>query len=150
MYDFEIEEDMKEIFSTLEDKICESENEFFDDDETYSEEFTSGYIDGYKNGIEMAMTILKEYGYSDEMKNEEKTKHYEEEDSKLDDFIIDELFDIIHEELNDFQTVQVGQYFIINARDRLKHDLENEKILEEYNKLDTIVTMLQKILENYV
>ena len=150
MYDFEIEEDMKEIFSTLEDKICESENEFFDDDEMYSEEFTRGYIDGYKNGIEMAMTILKEYGYSDEMKNEEKTKHYEEEDSKLDDFIIDELFDIIHGELNDFQTVQVGQYFIINARDRLKHDLENEKILEEYNKLDTIVTMLQKILENYV
>jgi hypothetical protein len=152
VYYFEVAEDMKKIFNLLHDKIHESENEFFDDGNC-SEEFVSGY----KNGIEMAMAILKEHGYSDEMKKyfsqciDIKTKinaHKCEFEEKEYREFYNKLLEIV-DWCNDKELLMVGKFFVDRAFWALSIE-EDEKIVEEINKLSEITYKLQEILEDYV
>lgn len=78
---------------------------------------------------------------------ENKRKQREEE---LDSCIMDKVFEL-NEELNDFETLKVGKWFVENARDRLEGcDLDNNEIKKECNTLTTIILMLEEIIKNYV
>lgn len=60
------------------------------------------------------------------------------------------IFTTISEIVNDFETLQIGINILEIARDRLDNDLDNEKIKEEYDKLNKIIKELKDIEENYV
>lgn len=59
-------------------------------------------------------------------------------------------FEEIHEVASDYECLQVGRHIIELAMARLDKDLDNEDILEEYNKLGKIVEELKEIERNYV
>lgn len=62
----------------------------------------------------------------------------------------EEMFNYINHELNDYDTLVLGAKIIEIAKNRLDSDLSNEKIKQEYLKLDNITKELYKIIENYV
>lgn len=61
-----------------------------------------------------------------------------------------DIFNTISEVVNDFETLQIGISILEIARDRLNNDLDDEKIKEEYNKLDKIIGELKDIEAHYV
>lgn len=67
---------------------------------------------------------------------------------------IEEQYKYIFEEINcsadDYETLLIGTRAIEIARDRLSNDLDNEKIKNEYNRLDNIIKELYKTIEGYV
>ena len=61
----------------------------------------------------------------------------------------EEIIDFIEENLDDFEILDFGTTIIKLAMNRLSADLDDKEIKAEYNKLNTVVNKLEKILENY-
>ena len=62
----------------------------------------------------------------------------------------EDIFEIVDDYLNDYETLEVGIEIIKIARNRLIYDLDDIKIKNEYDKLGNILIELKLILENYV
>lgn len=69
--------------------------------------------------------------------------------TKLEDYYFN-IFQEIHEEINDYETLQMGIEILKIAMQRLDSDLDNEKIKKEYMKLGYIIRELEEIEKNYV
>lgn len=52
--------------------------------------------------------------------------------------------------VNDKEILRIATELLRDATERLGNDLDNDAIENEYNKLTTIILMLQEIIENYV
>ena len=60
------------------------------------------------------------------------------------------LFDTIHDTMNDREVLQVAIETLKIATARLDNDLNNKKIKKEYQKLGYIIRELEQIEEEYV
>ena len=69
--------------------------------------------------------------------------------TKLEDYYFD-IFQEIHETINDYETLQIGIEILKIAMQRLDNDLNNEGIKKEYQKLGYIIRELEEIEKNYV
>lgn len=68
---------------------------------------------------------------------------------KLEDYYFN-IFQEIHETINDYETLQIGIEILKIAMQRLDSDLDNKDIEKEYKKLGYIIKELEEIEKNYV
>ena len=52
--------------------------------------------------------------------------------------------------VSDYDMLRIATELLIDATERLNSDLDDEKIMQEYNKLVEIILELQDIIKNYV
>ncbi len=52
--------------------------------------------------------------------------------------------------INDYEMLRLATEFLRIARDRLNSDLKDNKIYEEYTKINVIIKELEEIIKNYV
>lgn len=67
---------------------------------------------------------------------------------KLQDYFRN-IFEEIHETINDYETLEIGIEIIKIAKERLNSDLNNKEIKKEYEKLKTIIKELEDVKNNY-
>lgn len=56
----------------------------------------------------------------------------------------------IIDNINDYDMLRLGTEILRLATDRLNSDLNNPDIKREYNRLTTIILMLERIIKDYV
>ena len=59
------------------------------------------------------------------------------------------IFDMIHNVIDDYNTLKIGIEILKIAMQRLDSDLENKEIKKEYQKLGYIIRELEEIEKNY-
>lgn len=60
------------------------------------------------------------------------------------------IFMEIHDNISDYECLQIGTRILEIAKDRLDSDLNNVAIKTEYNKLENIIDELQCIIDTYI
>ena len=61
-----------------------------------------------------------------------------------------DIFMEIHNNINDYECLEIGTRILEIAKDRLNSDLSNVAIKIEYNKLENIINELQDIIDTYI
>lgn len=60
------------------------------------------------------------------------------------------IFMEIHDNISDYECLQIGTRILEIAKDRLDKDLNNIAIKTEYDKLENIIDELQNIIDTYI
>lgn len=68
----------------------------------------------------------------------------------FDDVLGENMFYSLDNTIDDKEMLRLATEFLRFSRDRLGSDLSDDKIFEEYIKLNVVIEMLEKIIENYV